>query len=379
MLADAINRLIGLIYDAALSDVLWPDVLNHIIQSINSQSGLLRVQDLHSKDVGMYITNGLDPAFSRQYIDHYVHLDTLIPAFVDQPVGTVGQVRGFMPESFYKGEFFNDFALPQGEEHTVGCILKKSSSQIIVLGLHRSDRGGTYNSDELDLFRLLVPHLQRALLVNQRLTQLTTVSNASCEILHRFPVGIVLVDVAGKPLFVNRQAEAIMASDYGITISNNRIKAAKWSDTQALNKLLFEATRAPLRTGGGLCISNSRLRPSLSVLVTPVGKEQNTGFQLDPPLVAAALIIGTPEQQLDFSIDLLRHLHGLTRAEARLAAALANGHSLEMMADQFSVSMHTIRCQLKSCFRKTGTNRQAELVKLILCAPAVLIDGYSRG
>ena len=39
------------------------------------------------------------------------------------------------------------------------------------------------------------------------------------------------------------------------------------------------------------------------------------------------------------------------------------------------VSPHTIRTQLKSVFLKTGTNRQSELVALLLASPAYFIVG----
>ncbi|WP_152638808.1 helix-turn-helix transcriptional regulator [Marinobacter santoriniensis] len=40
--------------------------------------------------------------------------------------------------------------------------------------------------------------------------------------------------------------------------------------------------------------------------------------------------------------------------EARLAGALANGYSLEKIAETFRLSRNTVRTQLKSCFQKTG-------------------------
>ena len=59
-------------------------------------------------------------------------------------------------------------------------------------------------------------------------------------------------------------------------------------------------------------------------------------------------------------------MHGLTRAEARLAATLAKGISLEEAAAALSISVHTVRSQLKAVFAKTGVTRQAELVALLL-------------
>lgn len=70
--------------------------------------------------------------------------------------------------------------------------------------------------------------------------------------------------------------------------------------------------------------------------------------------------------------EILKSLYCLTGAEARLVSSLVEGHSLNAIADAFSVSKHTIRNQLKSVYEKTGTHRQAELVRQVITGPAML-------
>jgi DNA-binding CsgD family transcriptional regulator len=76
------------------------------------------------------------------------------------------------------------------------------------------------------------------------------------------------------------------------------------------------------------------------------------------PLASAADAAPSPGS------DLLRAAYGLTRAEARLAHALAEGASVGGAARRFAVSAETARSQLKAIFAKTGTGRQADLVRL---------------
>lgn len=56
---------------------------------------------------------------------------------------------------------------------------------------------------------------------------------------------------------------------------------------------------------------------------------------------------------------------GLTAAEGRLAAKLAQGLALNDAASELGVSSHTARTQLKSIFGKTGARRQSELVGML--------------
>jgi DNA-binding CsgD family transcriptional regulator len=65
----------------------------------------------------------------------------------------------------------------------------------------------------------------------------------------------------------------------------------------------------------------------------------------------------------------LGHLFGLTPAEARLAAEVASGKRLAVIAGQRGVRMPTLRTQMRAIFAKTGTGRQAELVHLIAGIP----------
>ena len=57
---------------------------------------------------------------------------------------------------------------------------------------------------------------------------------------------------------------------------------------------------------------------------------------------------------------------GLTEAEARVAALLADGHSPDTIAQLNGTSITTVRTQLVQVFRKLGVARQNDVVR-ILC------------
>ena len=71
--------------------------------------------------------------------------------------------------------------------------------------------------------------------------------------------------------------------------------------------------------------------------------------------------------------DWLRDRYRLTPAEQRLAECLATGLRLEDAADRLSISRETARSRLKQVMIKTDCDRQAELVRLLMTAPAALI------
>jgi DNA-binding CsgD family transcriptional regulator len=65
----------------------------------------------------------------------------------------------------------------------------------------------------------------------------------------------------------------------------------------------------------------------------------------------------------------LWRLFKLTPAEARLALAIAAGRSLAQIGGEHQVSENTLRTQLASILRKTGTANQRELVRILNLLP----------
>ena len=63
--------------------------------------------------------------------------------------------------------------------------------------------------------------------------------------------------------------------------------------------------------------------------------------------------------------DQLQRRFGLTKAEARLAIELAEGHSIDDVADRRGLRRTTLRAQLREVFAKTGVTRQASLVAMV--------------
>ncbi|MGD7412973.1 helix-turn-helix transcriptional regulator, partial [Ralstonia pseudosolanacearum] len=72
----------------------------------------------------------------------------------------------------------------------------------------------------------------------------------------------------------------------------------------------------------------------------------------------------------------LAALFDLTEAESRLASALVQGDTLEQYAQRRGVSIGTVRYQLKQVLSKTGTNRQSELMRKVLCSAAAHAAGF---
>ena len=72
--------------------------------------------------------------------------------------------------------------------------------------------------------------------------------------------------------------------------------------------------------------------------------------------------------------SIFKERFNLTPAEARVSRLLGEGMSPKEIAIQLGTQHETVRKQLLSIYRKTATNRQSELMRLILHLPLNAFD-----
>ena len=80
----------------------------------------------------------------------------------------------------------------------------------------------------------------------------------------------------------------------------------------------------------------------------------------------ALVLILDPEQHPQPDTEMLRRLYGLTTAEAAVAIRLIQGDGIKPIAESMCLSAGTVRTHVQHIFDKTGTHRQAELVRTLL-------------
>src|SRR5262249_58997898 len=81
---------------------------------------------------------------------------------------------------------------------------------------------------------------------------------------------------------------------------------------------------------------------------------------------SAILFITDPKATALPSREDIRVLFDLTRAQSALAREILRGDGVQAAADRLNIARATARTHLLEIFQKTGTRRQAELVRVIL-------------
>lgn len=192
------------------------------------------------------------------------------------------------------------------------------------------------------------------------------------HVLETSGVGVILVDAERQVISINRVAETIVQSGGVLTIRDGRLAVLRATEHKALARFIREMAEAQTQHRvSGRHTALALLRDADAVPVTVMVQPGPPFGPVSAPLRrTATVILRDPARRIGLVSADLVHLFGLTPAEARLACLLGDGADLEECALQLGVTRNTARTQLRAIFAKTGTNRQGDLVRLLLTSTA---------
>lgn len=192
-------------------------------------------------------------------------------------------------------------------------------------------------------------------------------SDSAWQALDYVALGMVLLDGSGAVLFANRSAKALAAEIDSIAMSG-RFDAAAPGNGRSMHDAVIAAVEAGLAGKEHVsCAALPRTTEERDVLVVACALDASD--QGTSPSPAAVVFISDPLRRQHVPGDILASLFGLTPAESQVAVHLAQGNRLEEIAIRLRVSQTTIAYHMRNLYQKTGTNRQADLIALILSGP----------
>jgi DNA-binding CsgD family transcriptional regulator len=284
----------------------------------------------------------------------------------------------FPDELLPEHPFYKEYMEPQGlapEGPIVHFIYGEEADwDTSGIAIYRRVNRRPFDTDDLALGNMLVPHLARAFNVQRELGNITHQRQALAEVMDRLPTGVVLIDARHRPIVTNRTARSIAAQDDGFRLDADSPRAHDPQDNTVLMKLMISAVEAGLKEdedvrGRVMSINRPSGKRPYVAMITPLLRPLPDSAARD---AAAALFVGDPDSVQVSAVEMLETLYSLTPAEAELVALLTEGNSLEEAANRRGITMNTARSQLKQVFAKTETRRQGELVQLVLSGIATI-------
>lgn len=194
------------------------------------------------------------------------------------------------------------------------------------------------------------------------------------EILDTIRTPIFVVRSDKQVLWMNRRGRALIASAGGISLVNGRLRGDSARQSGEIDDLIKEVADDGPRQQSRRAVqakslpSRSAEQPLRLVAINLIGDDaavaQNT---------LTVLFVGDLDRHRIASPRLLIKLLDLTPAEARIAAGLADGLSINDLATELGVGIGTVRWHVKRAMANTNTCRQGELIRLVLLSPLALI------
>ena len=354
---DSGGELIGRIYEAAAIADQWDLVLGELCARAGADAASLLAFDELG---GLRYRN--TPAYTTPLADYMrtgLHLENVRPQrYLERGL------RGFATDLEVCSEaeleadpIYERYLRRYGFGWTAGTVIPYPTSDMIVFDLARSTESGPFeraSMERLDPFR---PHLARAALVAHELGLATARNQAAALQAIGLPCAVIgtgLRVIASNPLF--EALEPQIGSRAG-----DRLALPSRQSTQLFEGALAAIPMPEAPTPFSIPISANEDTGPMVLHVVPTYRQARDIFS-----GAVALVIVTPVAMPQApSYGVLSGLFDLTPAEARLAAALAQGHSLDQISRRTGLSKDTLRNQLKAVMAKTGTSRQAELALLL--------------
>lgn len=370
-----LTQLVSGFYDAGMDPKLWPEVLSKLRDAVHADSVAVIAHDFDRAEGQIEHSVGIDTIFVTAYRDFYSRQNTWLQT--PEKLAQTGQVLTSkqLPEEaeFADTDFYRYWLRPQNLFHQMIGVLDVHGSQISLLFFARArDKGDFWEDDVEFLFRLL-PHLRQGLLAGYAFRRVQENERILLDTLDVMPMGIALLGHSGIVLAANRTAREIIDGEDVIYSGTGGLGLRLAAGRFRFRDFLAGSTAEALNEGEGdihsFVVPRDGNRRPITMLFMPV-KDQP--FRRTDRDTVAVLFMADPERPVEIDPRMLVRLYGLSRAEARVAVLLGRGLRLEQAAQHLGLTYETVRKHLKQIFGKTGTDRQAELIRTMTSGPGGL-------
>jgi DNA-binding CsgD family transcriptional regulator len=175
-----------------------------------------------------------------------------------------------------------------------------------------------------------------------------------------------LVDAGGRLVHANASGHRMLADKSVVQIIGSRFAAFDAPADRALNEVFAAARVGDAAVGrGGVAVPMSARndeRYVAHVLPLTSGARRQAGVTY---AATAAVFVRKAALDLPPPIETLAKVYHLTPAELRVLFAIVEIGGVPEVAPVLGLSEPTVRSHLQHLFEKTGTDRQADLVKLV--------------
>ncbi|MEM7561794.1 MAG: helix-turn-helix transcriptional regulator [Pseudomonadota bacterium] len=385
-------KAIGYLYDAAIDPTLWERFMLKVGEIVQGQTGVLILNSHgtpahHLKQMKANTFHNQDSDIIAQYTNFpEEHIQIYMERFflegdVWHTLANKNKINNeafigselISHEKLRKTQFFKDCfnaAGPPGHtpnEFILGAVIDPTPLGATAFSMSRGGEVGDYTQEDKKTFEILIPHLQRARLIQSHNEELKAKEKNMREALDASVSAIVLLNNSGRAIYTNKNAEDILGANDGISCTQNQIRIRNPDDSQKYSELVASSIETSQRKSNFPGIGLQLMRPSgalpYRLIVTPLNTNSEQK-RLDPLATAAVFIYDTAELKVP-SASLLKELFNLTESEIKVAHLFCQCFDLRKIANELDVKISTVRTHFYRILEKSQTSSQPELMRLL--------------
>ncbi|WP_158602053.1 helix-turn-helix transcriptional regulator [Pararobbsia silviterrae] len=369
-----------LLYDAVVEPAGWSAFFDSLGTAIDA--GTVHMLAIDKTYDSLSYSDGFNlPAEGElAYIQRYGSIDPRMALMRTRRPAEWIHCHEVFDEAFVaRDPFYQEFLIPVGRRFVSGCKLVETDTVCVIFSVLRNVGDQPLGASEIAFLDRLLPHLTRAVRMRIQHYTFSTKALVGHALVNKLRQPVLLLTTESHVVLANEAATRLLASTALVRIVEGRLDLpvgyqARFRDECArLEGLARGEIEVPDEVTGyrSMAIASPRgagqtdetLYAFFTLLVPP---KVGGAFGLRPLVL---LLFYHPESAPPVDSDLLGAAFNLTPAESRVSRSIAQGLSPKEIAAQHGIQYETVRKHLQSIYRKTATNRQSELMKLMLHLP----------
>lgn len=368
------SALVLELYTAVTGPSKLTDFLERCCNFIGARLGSIVVWELRTNSVRYVDACSLPRDAHEQYQRQYYSTDPIRHALMRQPPR-----RFYLRHELVSDEevrthpYFTEWYKLLGYDDVCSAAIPLNEHYRCHLGFTRNVGDPRFTHQETDFLDLLLPHIEQSLTLFNVMDRLTLMSDLAQEHLAQAGAGFIVLNEEGRVTYTNRIARAMLTSNSVIHEHEGLIRIDDRQAQTRFNTLVGECiavSKYPIAMTGGAVSVPRPDGPALGIMVLPY-RTHATYLRTSSDNNRATVTLFDPARPRLDPPGILRQLYRLSASEVQVCWRLANGETLEDIAESMNIGKETVRSQLKRIFAKTGTSRQSELVRLVLVGPAL--------
>jgi DNA-binding CsgD family transcriptional regulator len=268
---------------------------------------------------------------------------------------------------FFQTPYYRDWVRPQGLVDCMYVVLDRSGPQLTLFAVSRHKDDGAVDDRMFRRMRMIAPHLGRAIRIGQTIGLERRAAANLADALDGLSSAMFLVDAVGHVVHANAAGHSLLSKDDVLSVAGGRLRARD-AESSSLLKDAFSAAGAGdavAHTGGSSLPLVARDGDDYVARVLPLSARARRQAGKESGAVAAVFVCRAAPPEPAPS-ELIARRYRLTPMELRVLTAIVDIRGVANVADALGISSETVKTHLAHVYEKTGVNRQADLVKLVL-------------